>query len=138
MLKQNVINFTYPFKELPIIEVNLNSTASGDIVVNDSNIEEQTALTATVYKVSPPDSSSANWVRIGNDLYTASVLYLASRKRSDGLMVVEWSFDPSSISNIADGHFYGAAIKLNAGADASSRQAGMELIFKINDNISGS
>lgn len=137
MIKPNIINFDYPFKELPVIEVNLNSTASGDITINDDNIEENNDLAATLYKVTPPSSTTTNWVRTGDDLFTPEILALSTRKKSTGLIVIEYSLDPAEIAGVADGDFYGATIKLNAAAGASTAQAGVELIFKINDMISG-
>ena len=138
MIKKNIINFDYPLKELPVIEVNQNSTASGEIFINDEEIEEASTITGTVYVVTPPSSSTQNWVRSGNDLYSSTILSLTSRKMSDGTIVVKYSFDPSAISGIADGNFYGVTIKLNADDDAAVKQAGIELIFKINSYISWS
>ncbi len=138
MLTKNIHNFDYPVNYIPVVEVNLSSTAYGEIVINDEDIDENTSLTATLYEVTPPSSSSENWVRSGNDLYTSTILNLSASKRSDGLLVVKWRLDPAEISNVADGDYYGATISLNANAGASVAQAGIEIIFKINDTISGS
>lgn len=138
MLKSNIYNFDYPQESTPTIEVNLSSVVSGEITVRDPNIEDETTLTGTVYVVTPPSSSSKNWVRSGSDLSSATVLSLSSRPRSDGYRVIEYALDPSAIAGAADGDFYGLTIKLNADNDATVAQAGIEMIIKINNTISGS
>ena len=125
----------YPLDKTPIIELNTNSTARGEITIGNEEIEEITSLTATIYKVVPPNSGSDNWQASGSDLYSSSILALSYIKLSTGIIVVKYSFDPSAISGVADGYFYGVTIKVNAADVASTAQAGIELIMKINNKI---
>jgi hypothetical protein len=135
MSKKVIFDFDYPQNILPVIELNQDSTAHGEITLNVDDLEEVTTLTAILYIMTPPSSTSDNWQGTGDDLYSAARLYLTSKKLSSGRMAVKYSFDPSAITGIGDGQFYGIVIKVNAGDDAVNAQAGIEMIMKINNNI---
>lgn len=135
MDRKVIFNFDYPQNFLPVIELNQNSTAHGDITLNVEDLEEVTSLTAVIYSVNPPSSTSDNWTGVGNDLYTSNILQLTSKKLTSGKIAIGYSFDPSPIVGIGDGQFYGIIIKVNAADDASIPQAGVEMIMKINNLI---
>lgn len=136
MIRPLVYDFLYPLRAIPVIEVNLSSTAQGRITLNTDKIEEISTLTSVIYLATPPDSSSDNWQGSGSDVSSPIVIDLSSIKLESGLMAFDYVFDPSAISPTAtDGQFYAVTIKVNAADDATSPQAGIELIFKINDRI---
>ena len=113
MRKPVLFDFDWPQTILPVIEVNQNSTAEGEIKLKVENLEEISTLTAVIYLVTPPDSSDDNWVGTGSDLFTTTILDLTSKKLSDGTNIVAYRFDPSPIVGIANDQFYGIRIRVN-------------------------
>lgn len=135
MIRKFTFNQKYPQEFMPVIEVNLRSTAQGEILLNDPDIEEITTLTGKVYLATPPDSSNDNWLTSGNDLFTTDILDLNYQKLSTGLIKIKWRFDPSPISGETDDQYYAIFIDVNAAEDAGIAQAGIEMIMKLNNFI---
>lgn len=135
MIKKTLYNTNYPLQVLPIIEVNQQSTAQGEVRLTNEDIEEITTLAGEVYLVTPPTLSNDYWDIQGVDLYTVAILKLTSRKIDTGELMIKYSFDPSAISGIDNLQYYSVIISVNAADVAVTPQAGIELIFKIKNRI---
>lgn len=135
MDRKVIFDFDYPQQILPVIELNENATAHGDIELKIDDLEEITSITSVIYSCNPPSSTNDNWQGVGNDIYTSSILNVTSQRLSTGRHKLHFIFDPSAITGIGDGQFYAVIIKVNSADDATIPQAGIEMIMKINNNI---
>lgn len=135
MNRNAVFDFDYPQHILPVIRLNQDSTAHGEIKLDIDVLEEIISLTSEVYLVNPPSSSNNSWQTTGVDVSSATVISLSSKRLTSGHVAVVYAFDPSSINGIGDGQYYGVLIKVNSADDATTAQAGIEMIIKVNDNI---
>lgn len=135
MDRKVIFNFDYPQQILPVVELNQNATAHGDIDLKVDDLEEITSIDKSIYSCNPPSSTSDNWQGVGADIYDSSILYVTYTRLSTGRYRLHYSFDPSGITGIGDGQFYAILIKVNAADNATIPQAGIEFIMKINNNI---
>lgn len=127
MVKKTVFNCDYPMLTLPIIEVNKESTAGGDILLRES-IKEIASLSAKLYLVIPPDLQNENWQISGSDIYSTQILSLTHRKNDTGKIIINYNFSPSNIQTLQNIDYYGTLIKIN-------EDAAIEIIFKIKNYI---
>lgn len=135
MDRKVIFDFEYPLQFLPVIELNQYATAHGNIDLKIDDLEEITTIDKSIYSLNPPSSSSDNWQGVGADIFATSILNVTYTRLSNGKYRLHYIFDPSSITGIGDGQFYGVIIKVNAANDATIPQAGIEFIIKINNNI---
>ena len=135
MIRNTEYNFEYPQSETPIVKVNTKSTAYGEILLSDSDIEEITSLTGTLYLLVKPSTSTVKWTTTGSDLNDNDQLTLSYVKQSDGKIRIKYRLDPSLISSVADLNFYGCKILVNQAEDSTVAQVGIEIIFKIDNSF---
>jgi hypothetical protein len=136
MVKQVIFNFNYPQSVLPLIEVNTESTAEGNITILNDNLDEITSLGGELYLVTAPTSLTESWVTSSGDIYSSARLDLSNKRLRNGNSVVKYRFDPSAISGVAHGQYYGVKILVNQANDATISQAGIDMIMKIVNRIS--
>lgn len=125
----------YPQTILPIIKTNFLSSAHIEILVDEAGITEVDSLTGSIFLVSPPGSSSNSWESSGLDISSGTTLSLESKRNYDGKIIITARINISSVNRVEFWPYYGIIIYLNSGSSASSPQAAIEAILKINNSI---
>jgi hypothetical protein len=131
MLKHTVCDFDFPFADIPIIEVDFNSTSNGKINITNESIEQVNLLTAELYEVEPPNSEYDYWQKLTSDL-NDDIITLTSWFNSLGQVVISYNVDPALIDEVAHGKYYNVSILVNQESDAKAK---IDFVLKINNNI---
>ena len=74
MIKNKILDFTYPTIKPFIVEINSNETACGEILLNVPDLSEILSSTTEIFLCTPPNVLSDQWEKTGLDLKTTDVL----------------------------------------------------------------